>query len=79
MQTSAAQNVTDSVPARSGRTPKLDGSKSGAQVVPVRKSQGETSAKNSSAGTSRATRIPRVVSTETSAKSASTTRTTSSP
>ena len=53
-----------SVPTTRGRTPKCAGSKSGAQVVPVRKSQGLTSPKNSPAGTSSETTIPIVVSTD---------------
>jgi hypothetical protein len=38
-----AISVTSNVPPISGRTPKCDGSNSGAQVVPVRKSTIETS------------------------------------
>ena len=38
------------MPATSGRTPKLDGSNSGAQFVPLRNVQSETSLKNSIAG-----------------------------
>ena len=60
-----------SVPTRSGRTPKLAGSKSGAQFVPVKKSIGLTVRKNSIAGKSSETTIPTVVTIEISAQSAS--------
>src|SRR5918996_6174673 len=75
----AATTVTTSVPAISGRTPKRAGSKSGAQSVPVRKSQMLTSRKNSIAGKSRLTTMPTVVAIERRAKRARTPLMTSSP
>jgi hypothetical protein len=71
--------VTLIVPDTSWSTPKLAGSKSGAQFVPVRKSTIETSWKNSNAGTKSATTIPTVVATEMRAQTARTPLTTSSP
>ena len=71
--------VTLIVPETSWRTPKLGGSKSGDQFVPVRKSTIETSWKNSNAGTKSAITIPTVVATEISAQMPRATLTTSSP
>ncbi len=67
MATRSAQKVTANVPAISGRTPNDDGSKSGAQFVPVKNSTGLTSRKNSIAGRSSESTIPTVVASETNA------------
>ena len=67
--TSVAQIVTEIVPARSGRTPKSGGSKSGAQRSPVMKSMKLISRKNSIAGSSSEMTMPTVVATETKAQS----------
>jgi hypothetical protein len=67
------------VPTTSGSTPKLAGWNSGAQVLPLRNVQNETSLKNSNAGMKSEMTIPTVVRIEISAQRARTTLTTSSP
>ena len=66
-----AQKVVVSVPVISGKTPKAGGSKSGAHLVVVKNSAGETSVKNSKLGTSKATTMPTVTRIEINAQRAS--------
>ena len=79
MATRQAQNVTMSVPRNSGTAPNWPSRKSGVQVVPVMKSQGEFSMKNSIAGLSSEKMMANVVMTETKAAVSRAMRTMSSP
>ena len=71
--------MTTNVAATSGRTPKWAGSKSGDQFVPVKKSIGLISEKNSIAGNRSDATMPSVVMTEMSAQTPSSTLITASP
>src|SRR3712207_5948857 len=77
--TTSAQTVTRIVPVTRGNTPNSGLANSGAHDVPVRKSTRLTSPKNSIVGTSRASTMPTVVATDTSAASRSSARMTRSP
>src|SRR5687767_7128504 len=77
--TSAERNEIITVPTTSGTTPNWPSRKRGVQVVPVRKSHGLTSVKNSSAGCRSDATIPTVVITEIAAARKRTPWTTTSP
>jgi hypothetical protein len=64
----AAPSEITKVPVTSGRTPKLLGSNRGAQVVPPKKSNKETSAKNPMVSPKSTAMMPKVTATHRAAQ-----------